>query len=129
LILLLLLIKSRYKIIHQIMYKMKKKSKKKNKSLTLMWLYSAACSNEHAINLCTFQFSMFQCLLFWMLLQRNVESDSTEFLVCISCLTVLSSCYADVRLMLWMQFLILLQLSTFVSLLWRLSLMWRLLND
>ncbi len=50
-----------------------------------------------------------------MLLQRDVESDSAEFLVCVSCLTVLSLCHADVRLMLRMRFLISLQLSTLVS--------------
>jgi len=46
-----------------------------------------------------------------------------KFLVCISCLTVLSLCHADIKLMLQMQFLISLQLSTLVSLLWRLFFM------
>ena len=58
-----------------------------------------------------------------MLLQHDVKSDSAKFLVCVSCLTVLSLCHADVKLMLQMRFLILLQLSTLVSLLQRLSFM------
>ncbi len=50
-----------------------------------------------------------------MLLQRDVKSDFAKFLVCISCLTVLSSYHADVKLMLRIQFSISLQLSTLVS--------------
>jgi hypothetical protein len=62
-----------------------------------MWLYSAACSDEHATNLYTFRSLTFRCLLFWTLLQRDVESDFAEFLVYISCLTVLFLCHADVQ--------------------------------
>ncbi len=92
----------------------------------VMWFCLAACSNEHAINLCTFLLSEFQCLLFWTSLQRDAKSDSVMFQVCILCLTAFSLFLADVRLMLQMQFLILLLLNIFVLLLWRLLLIWRL---
>ena len=72
----------------------------------VMWLYSAACSDEHAMNLCTFQSLAFWCSFFWMLLSHDIKFDFAEFLICISCLTVFSLCHADVRLMLQMQFLI-----------------------
>ncbi len=90
------------------------------------WSCLAACSNEHAASLCIFLLSESQCLLFWTSLQRDTESDSVMFQVCILCLTVLSLFLADVRLMFQMQFLILLLLSISVLLLWRLLFMWRL---
>ena len=75
------------------------------------WSCSVACSNEHVANLCMFLPLEFQCLLFWMLLLHDAESDSEVFLVCILCSTVHLSCHADVKLMLRMQFLISLLLS------------------
>ena len=90
------------------------------------WSCLAVCSDEHAASLCMFLLSESRCLLFWTSLQRDTESDSVMFQVCILCLTVLSLFLANVRLMLQMQFLILLLLSISVLLLWRLLLMWRL---
>ena len=69
--------------------------------------------------LCMFLSLKFRCLLFWMLLLHDVESDSEVFLVCILCSTIHLSCRADVRLTLRMQFLISLLLSILVLLLWR----------
>jgi len=78
------------------------------------WSCLAACSDKYAANLCTFLLSESQCLLFWMLLQRDAESDYVMFQVCILCLTVFFLFLADIRLMLWMQFLILLLLSIII---------------
>ncbi len=76
-----------------------------------------------AASLCTFLLSESQCLLFWTSLQYDAEFDSVMFQVYVLCLTVFSLFLADIRLMLQMQFLILLLLSIFVLLLWRLLLM------
>ncbi len=70
------------------------------------WSCSVACLNEHVANLYIFLSLKFQCLLFWTLLLRDAEFDSEVFLICILCSTVHLSYHADVKLTLWMQFLI-----------------------
>jgi len=52
-----------------------------------------------------------------MFLQHNIKSDSVMFQICILYLTVFSLFLADVKLMLQMQFLILLLLNIFILLL------------
>ncbi len=81
----------------------------------VVWSCSVACSDEHVASLCMFLSLEFRCLLFWMLLLRDAESDSEVFLVCVLCSTVYLSCHADVRLTLQMRFLISLLLSTHVK--------------